>query len=91
MDCDYSSTVVSSWMAPPVYLVPRELKAEGFRAFVGKYRIEVVVLDRRLLSDPRFGGDPEFMALWTGTDTGDFAVRTAPGGARIAVRKDLLE
>ncbi len=90
-DCDHSSTVVTLWMAQPVLLIPREMKAESFWAFVAKHGIEVVLLDSRLPSDPRFGGDPEFMALWNGTDTGNFVVLSSPGGARIAVRKDLLE
>jgi hypothetical protein len=79
------------WMAPPVIVVPHSDKTEGFRLFVARHRIEVVVLARELLSDARFAGDPEFMALWDGTDTGEFAIASSPGGARIAVRKDLLD
>ncbi len=87
---EYHFTVRSLWMAQPVSLVWHGYKAESFWAFVAKHGIEVVVLDSRLPSDPRFGGDPEFMALWNGTDTGNFVVLSSPGGARIAVRKDLL-
>ena len=91
MDHSGHGSLRSGWMRSKVYPVGHDLKAEGFRAFVAKHQLNVIVLDSRLPADARFGGDPEFMALWTGTDTGDFAVRAAPGGARIAVRKDLLE
>jgi hypothetical protein len=87
---EYSGTVLTLWMAQPVLNVPHAEKAEGFWAFVAKHRIGVIILDRRLLDDARFSTDQEFMALWNGTDTGAFEIRTAPGGARIAVRRDLL-
>ena len=90
-DYGYFGTIRTLWMAQPVLAVPHFEKAEGFRAFVAKHQIGVVVLDSNLPSAPQFGNDPEFMALWNGTDTGDFVVLTSPGGARIAVRKDLLE
>src|SRR6185436_10862930 len=36
------------WMAQPVHFVPHELKVEGFRAFVARGDIGVVVLDDEL-------------------------------------------
>jgi hypothetical protein len=90
-DFAYFGTIRALWMAQPVFVVSHFEKAEGFRAFVAKHQIGVVVLDSNLPADPQFGADPEFMALWNGTDTGDFVVLTSPGGVRIAVRKDLLE
>ena len=91
MDHGSYGSIRSGWMASPVFAVAHDRKAEGFRAFVAKHQLGVIVLDRRLPADERFGGDPEFMALWNGTDTGDFVVLASPSGARIAVRKDLLE
>ncbi len=91
MDHSSYGSIRSGWMASPVFAVAHDRKAEGFRAFVAKHQLGVIVLDHRLPSDARYGGDAAFMALWDETDTGDFVVRTAPGGARIAVRKDLLE
>jgi hypothetical protein len=90
MGYEYSSTVLTLWMAQPVAPVSHAQKAESFWGFVAKHRIGVIVLDRRLLDDARFAADQEFMALWNGTDTGAFEIRSAPGGARIAVRRDLL-
>lgn len=82
--------VMTGGMAPPVHFIPHQLKAEGFRAFVGRYDIGVVVLDRALRADERFATDPEFLALWDETDPGAFAVLRSPGGHRVAVRRDLL-
>ncbi len=79
----------TGWMASSAVAVGHDRKAENFWAFVAKHRIEVIILDHRLPSDERFGGDPEFMALWNGTNTGNFVVLSSPE-ARIAVRKDLL-
>jgi hypothetical protein len=89
MGYEYSGTVLTLWMAQPVVNVSHAETAEGFGALVAKHRIEVIILDRRLLDDARFSNDQEFMALWDGTDTGAFEIRAAPGGTRIAVRRDL--
>jgi hypothetical protein len=87
---EYSGTVLTLWMAQPVVNVSHAEKAEGFGAFVAKHRIEVIILDRRLLDDTRFSADGEFLALWSGTEPGSFEIHSAPGGTRIAVRRALL-
>jgi hypothetical protein len=89
MDYRYWGDYQTLWMMPPVTLISHESKGEGFRAFVAKHRIQVVVLERELLTDPRFAHDPEFMALWNGTDSGEFVVRSR-GAARVAVRREFL-
>jgi hypothetical protein len=90
MDYGAAGRVRVMWMAPPVVTVSHTEKAESFWSFVARVGIGVIVLDGRLPGDERFGRDREFMALWDGTDTGAFVIRSAPGGARIAVRRDLL-
>lgn len=82
--------MLTAWMARPLRLVSAELKTEGFRAFVARHNIGVVILDSRLRADPRFAGDPEFLELWDETDPGAFAILTAPGGRRVAIRRDRL-
>ena len=89
LDHRFSSTFLTAWMAQPVVLISYDQKAEGFRAFVAKHDLQVIVLQRELLREPAFGADPEFMALWNETDTGPFVV-LASGDARIAVRRDFV-
>lgn len=80
---------VTAWMASPVRGVPPELKAEGFREFVARFDIGVMLLDARLRADSRFATDPAFLALWDETGTGPFVVLKT-GSCRVAVRRDLL-
>jgi hypothetical protein len=87
---DPAIPVVVVWIDPPVRVVPHDLKNEGFREFVSRCDVGIVLLDERLQADERFATDPAFRALWDERDTGPFAVLTAPGGHRVAVRRDLL-
>ena len=89
MDYQFGSTVYTLWMAQPVIWISHTFKTEGFRAFVTRYGIQVVILQPALRHDPLFGADPEFLALWNETDTGPFVVLQY-GDARIAVRRDLV-
>lgn len=87
---DPAIPVVAVWIDPPVRVVPHDLKNEGFREFVARCDVGIVLLDERLRGDERFATDPAFRALWDGRDTGPFVILTTPGGHRVAVRRDVL-
>lgn len=66
-------------------------KQSGFWDFVQERNISFVVLNPRLIEEPRFAADPEFQAFASGETRGQFTLFSAPNcKTRVAVRNDVL-